>query len=345
MPFSAMLRSISLTICLFFGVVLTTLYSFNEFKRFPSVSNGRCVQVAGVVSPEDIQVNAASGRAFVASADPGGRGGIYALAIDDPLDSTGWKDLTGGLPIDFQPRGLHLFEDNGVKRLFVINGATNAVEIFELLGDGRLRHLETLRDRRLTSPSDIVGTGPRSFYVANHADARRNGFLWKMKFAARSKSGSVLHFNGTAFRVAATSLQFASGLSTVENGRFLVVSETAGARLSVFEVSKSSGHLSFHEHISLNAGPDKLNTAVDGSLLVAAHPRPLMLAFEKHSRKTRTPSLVMKVNLSDIGGADIAKVFAGNGEQLSGVRVADGVAETLIIGALREDKFLICNAE
>lgn len=345
MLFSFLLRSLALVTCVTFAIVLSTLYSFNQFARPLSSISGDCIQVAGVVQPEDIQIDFDKRRAFIASAGDDGRGGIFALSIDDPLDSKGWKDLTNGVPVDFQPKGLHLFEDGDVSRLFVINGATNAVEIFKLLDGGGLRHLETLSDRRLTSPSDIVGTGPRSFYVANHADARRNGFLWKLKFVGRAKSGSVLHFNGTAFRVAATSLQFASGLSIAENGRTLVVSETAGASLSIFDVSKSSGSLLFRERVSLNAGPDKLNTAFDGSLLVAAHPKPLKLAFGGHANKTETPSLVVKMKPSGVKGASTAEVFASNGDAIAGARVADGVGETLVIGALQEDKFLICDAQ
>lgn len=361
MPFSILLRTVALFSFIAFAAVLSTLYSFNEFEDHASEFAGQCVQVAGISRPEDIQVDFKSRRAFVASAGDGERGGIFSLSIDDPLESSGWRDLTNGTPETFEPRGLHLYEGEGVRRLFVVNNAVSGVEIFDLLEDSTLVHLNTVTDRRLLSPSDVVGTGPESFYVVNNADADDGSILWTMKFVARARSGSVLHYNGTSFRVAAESLRFPSGIGMNRTGDMLVISETSGGTLSFFGVESTTGYLTPMTKIPMRAGPDKLNLTPEGKFLVTAHPKPLKLAFKNASEPSNTPSLVVMIDPIIGDGSKIdranqaapfdasaaseggAEVFANGGDSIAGARVADTIDDKLVIGALREDKFLICD--
>ena len=363
MPFSILLRTVALFSFIAFAAVLSTLYTFNEFEDHATEFDGQCVQVAGIPRPEDIQVDFETRRVFVASASETGRGGIFSLSIDDPLESSGWRDLTGGTPEQFTPRGLHLYEGQGVRRLFVVNSAVGGVEIFDLLENGALVHLKTVLDRRLTSPSDVVGTGPESFYVVNNADTDDGSVLWTMKFIARARAGSILHFNGTSFRVAAQSLRFPSGIGINQTGDTLLVSETSGGVISFFGVESKTGHLTPVTKVSVNAGPDKLNLTPSGKFLLTVHPKPLKLAFRNSTKPADTPSLVMMID-PIIGGAkkrvgntgtssfekaklheaNGAEVFANGGDFIAGARVADTIDDKLVIGALREDKFLICDS-
>jgi arylesterase/paraoxonase len=342
MSLSWLVRSASLVLAIGAAATAATLYSFGHFDGVDDRFDGDCASVTGVAGPEDLQP--ARDRIYVASLDRTGRaarGAILAVSPEDPLDSSGWRDRTGGVPADFRPAGLYYFDNGAVRRVFVVNEAGPSIELYDVEENGDLTHVETFRERRLTSPNDIVATGPRSFYVSNDVEAGRTTAIGALQFLTRAPAGKVYYFDGIAFRIAAEGLRFPNGLAIAENDKVLHVAETSGYALKTFTRDSETGALTLARTTPMPAAPDNINIAFDGSLWIGAHPKPLAVGAVHYGAADRAPSSVIRYDSKD-AKKTYAEIFSDSGERISGASVAALDRGRLIIGSLFDDKYLIC---
>ncbi len=318
-----------------------TLRSFNHFGTVTRAFEGVCTPVSGVAGPEDMALDPGKGRVFISSLDrrdPEARGAIHIVDPADPLAAEGWRDMTDGAPADFLPLGLDYYEKGGVGRLFVVNAVNNAVEIFDVAEDGALTHLNTLTERRLTSPNNVTAMSVDTFYVTNDVKAGRDTNIGKFQFLTRAGEGEVFYFNGVAWSVVASGLRFANGVAATEDGGEIYVAETAGKAIRVFARNVDSGALRRIRTVRTPVAPDNLTVDADGVLWAAGMPKPLGLPRHAANTEALAPSAVMRV---DEGGA--AMVYLDDGSELSASSVAARVGDALMIGALYEHKFLLCD--
>ena len=323
-------------------VAANGLRSFNHFAAVERDFDGRCAAVSGIVGPEDIQIDSAARRAFISSLDrrdDAARGAIHVFDIDNPLAQSGWRDRTGGLPEIFRPLGLDYYEDGEVRRLFVVNEAAASVELFDVADNGDLVHLETFTERRLTSPNNVAAVGPRSFYVTNDVKPGRDTLLGRLHFLTRTASGQILFKNGTAWRVAAEGLRFANGVEVSPDGERLYAAETAGGAVRVYDRDMATGALRLLRTIALPAAPDNLTADDAGDVWAGAMPKPLAVPRLAADAEARAPSEVFRLRAT---GA-VQRVYRDDGEELSASTVAARLGDTLLIGALYDRKFLICD--
>ncbi|MEL7487207.1 MAG: SMP-30/gluconolactonase/LRE family protein [Pseudomonadota bacterium] len=336
------------------GAVLWTLYSFNHFSRVENDFSGVCAPVSGVPGPEDIHIDHAAGRAFVSSLDRRAltrgervRGAIYSVNLSDPLDASGWVDRTRGAPEAFQPAGLYYYRDATHRRLFAVNAANKSIEVFDVAADGDLTHLETLAERRLTAPNDIVAVGPRAFYVTNGGETDRDSLMGRFEYWRRAAAGGVLYFNGTAWRSAANGLRFADGVNVNADATRLYVAETAGKAVKEFVRDPDSGALTYLRETPLSFAPNNISVDVDGALWVAGAPKPLAVAAHRRIEDRTAPSAASRLRLAGEGApateTEIEPVFVDRGETISGATIAARFRDTLVIGAPMENKFLLCS--
>lgn len=329
------------------ALVLFTLVSFNYFGRVEHNFDGSCTPVAGVAGPEDLQIDRRRRIAFISSFDRRAtkkdtRGAIYVFPLDDPLSAEGWRDRTDGAPAAFVPVGLSYYEDANVRRLFVVNAAASSVELYDVKANGDLVHLETFTERRLTSPNDVAAVGPRAFYVTNDVENGRDGPLSALLFLARIGSGRILYFDGTAWRVAAEGLRFANGIALSPDGTRLYAAETSGEALRLYDRNPQNGVLRQSGIVRMKAALDNINVDESGALWIAAHPKPLVIPRIARDAQARAPSLVLRFeDAPPLGGAPRA-VYSDDGGELSAATAAARFGDTMLIGALYEDKFLIC---
>ncbi len=331
------------------GVGLFQLHSFNHFERIADFAAGACQPVTGVPGAEDIQIDRGTRRAFVSSfdrrasgEDGPARGAIFSVNLDDPLDNTGWSDRTGGAPEAFEPVGLHLYVGEEGRRLFVVNAAAKSVELFDVSGDGDLRHLETFEERRLTSPNDVVAVGPRAFYVTNDLEPGRDSLLGTAHFFARAASGALFYFNGTAWRVAADGLRFANGVNISPDGRRLYVAETAGAAMRTYDRAPDTGALSLAGSVALDVAPDNINIDEGGALWIAGMPKPLRYLAHRRNADALAPSKVLRM-VDPLGGPEGREaVFVDSGALLSAASAAARLGDTLLIGGPLANRYLRC---
>lgn len=325
-----------------------TLDAFHQFSRIDNAFDGSCTPVNGIAGPEDVQIDPATRRAFISSYDmrqdgeARQRGAVYAFNVSDPLDASSWKDRTLGKPRRFEPHGIYLYQDERTSRLFVVNAATRGIELYDVAEDGDLLYIETITERRLTSPNDIVAVGPRAFYVTNDSEPGRDTLLGRLYFLLRAGSGSVLYFDGDTWRVSADGLRFANGVAVNPAGTKLYVAETAGGTLRIFNRDRETGALTATASVPIDGAPDNLNFDRSGSLWIAAHPKPLSLPGYFTNPEGRSPSLVMRFDDVEGASARPIRIFSDDGKQLSASSAAARFGSTLIIGALLDTKFLIC---
>ncbi len=324
------------------GFGWNALNSFNHFATVERRFDGRCAPVTGIVGPEDIKIDARARRAFISSTDrrdPSARGAIYVFDLANPLAQSAWRDRTMGAPAEFRPLGVDYYEAEGVRRLFVVNEANASVELFDVGADGDLTHLETFSERRLTSPNNVAAVGPRSFYVTNDTTPHRDTVLARAHFLARTGAGHILYQDGVAWRMAAGGLRFANGVDVSPDGERLYAAETSGMAVRVYDRDIDTGALALMREIPLAAAPDNLNADETGDVWVGALPRPLDLPRIGADREARTASEVIRLRASGF----IESVYRDPGEELSASTVGARLGDMLLIGALYDRKFLICD--
>lgn len=339
MRLAAFLIVLAIIVC---GFALGSLNSFNHFASVERSFSGRCTPVAGIAGPEDLQVDGSRGRLFISSLDrreKESRGAIHVFDLSDPLNEAGWRDVTDGRPAAFRPLGIDYFEDGEVRRLFAVNEANASVEVFDVAEDGALIHLETFSERRLTSPNNVVAVGPRSFYVTNDVRPGRNTRLGDIHFLTRQSSGEVFYVENDSWRLAADGLRFANGIEVSADGAQIFVAETAGRRVRIFDRDASTGVLSEAGAVGLPAAPDNLTMDAAGDLWVAALPKPLSLPRHKTHPDSMAPSEVIRI---DTDGR-VETVYRDDGTELSASTAAARIGNSLVIGALYDKKFLICD--
>ena len=317
------------------------LNGFNHFARVAHDFDGSCAPVSGIAGPEDMAVDHASGRVFISSLDrrdPEARGAVHLFDPADPLAAGGWRDITGGEPAAFRPLGIDYYENDGVRRLFIVNEFNNAVEIFDVGDDGVLTHRKTMTEKRLTSPNNVVAVGPTQFYVTNDVKSGRETVAGKIDFLTRAAKGDVLYFDGVAWRIAASGLRFANGIALAKDGRELHVAETAGRAVKTYARAPESGRLTLLHSVSTPAAPDNLTIDADGALWVAGLPKPLALSLHAGDAKRLAPSSVMRLT-----GGGAATIYLDDGKELSASSSAVRIGDALMIGAIFEQKFLLCD--
>ncbi|MEZ5896016.1 MAG: hypothetical protein R3C40_01355 [Parvularculaceae bacterium] len=344
MRISVLLRGAGLVVTLAAAVVVSTLYSFNHFRAYESRFDGRCEPVAGVDGAEDLQFAPSLGKVFLSSLDPrkstSTRGEILAISVSDPLAADNWRDRTAGQPAKFRPLGVSYFEDGDVRRLFVVNDAGKSVEIFDVVESGDLEHVETISERRLTSPNAIVAVGPRSFYVSNDVASGRDSLLGRLQFVVRIASGEIFYFEGGTMRSAATGLRFANGVAVSADGKQFFVAETAGQTLAIFDRDPLTGVLRFSKSLAVDMAIDNINLAEDGALWIAGTPKPLSIPGFRHDPSARLPSIIYRYE----PGADaLNTVMIDDGAAISAATAAAPAGDKLFVGALLENKYLICD--
>ena len=328
---------------------------FDALEPGPAMS---CEAVVGVAGPEDMEANASGNLVYVSSFDRqlqsknrhldgrDVRGVIMGFDMTDPLLSSNWHDRTGGLPLQFEPLGISLYEKGDYHRLFVVNGHDNSVLLYDIAENGDLLLKERFTEPRLTSPNDIIAIGPREFYVSNDLAVGRNSLLGQVQFLLGWGGGEIYYFDGNSWGRAANGLKFANGLAITNEGKRLIVAETAGKAISLYDRNPDNGILTFVRRVPLETFPDNFSWHADGSLIIGAHPKPFTLsAHIARPLSQKAPSQIMALRFDDSGEivGDPVLLYQNDGSELSAATVAVRTNNHTIIGALMDNKFLLCD--
>jgi arylesterase/paraoxonase len=211
--------------------------------------------------------------------------------------------------------------------------------IFDRRADG-LTYREAVTYPELSSPNDLVATGPRQFYASNDR-GYREGLMATLEQYLQLPFSSVSYYDGISGSLAAKGLVLANGVNTNADGTRLYVAECLGRSIRIYDRDVVTTVLTDrNEVIPLGSCPDNIEVAEDGSLWVGAHPKVFDLLAHGKDKTKLSPSQVFRV---DPATHEVKEVFLDTGAALSGVSVASVAGDRMVLGAIFEDKILVCD--
>jgi len=97
--------------------------------------------------------------------------------------------------------------------------------------------------------------------------------------------------------------------------------------------------------IEAGTGVDNIEIDQKGDLWVGPHPK--LLTFVKYSKDpgALSPSQVIKVEKRASGPYEIKEIYLNNGQLMSGSSVAAVFEDTLLIGSVFDERFLLCDLQ
>lgn len=306
----------------------------------------QCRSVEVFPGTEDVTIDEETGIAFISADDRRAtiagapvQGGVYALRLDgsDRVSKVS-PDSFG----EFHPHGLSLWRgEDGRKRLFVINHTIadgHKVEIFDVGFAGALMHVDTIAFPAMSSPNDLVGVGPRSFYVTNDR-GYRDGVMATLEAYLALPFSNLAYYDGQTGKIAVKGLTYANGVNVSPDGKTLYVSEFLRRRIDVYARDPETGALSLLRRYPVNTGPDNIEVASDGALWVGGHSK--VFDFLKHARDASAvaPSHVIRVNPATGETEDVLIDVSG---VLNASSAAAATADTLVVGAVFDGHVLVC---
>lgn len=342
-------RTVAVLLAVLVLTALRTLYLSGTFTSLSPINTGKEQQIKGMIGAEDIAIDPASGLALVSSDDRRKtragmpvRGAIYQLDFQAKLARI--RNLSeASAPADFHPHGISLFTDPGdsSKWLFVVNHtqAGPRVERFQYQGDTALVHVESIQHEAIKSPNDLVADSRYSFYFTNDHDEEGGVSTWKDFLVIGT--GQVGYFDGKKAEILAKGIRYANGINLSPDGKRLYVAACTDRSVLVFQRSP------FRQIQKIKCGTavDNLEWDEDGNLWAGAHPK--MLAFLGHAQDPgkRSPSQVLRIDLSDPQVPRVETRYLNLGDPLSGSSVAAFYKGTLLIGGVFDDGVLLLEGQ
>lgn len=321
------------------------------FRTLAETRPGPCTSITGVIGPEDIAIDPATGLAFVTHADRDavahGRPPMGDILVMDLTAARPALTPLNALPAtDFFPHGLDLYVgEDGEKLLFVVNhgrtGDDHSIEIFQIGEAGRLSHRETIRDPAVYSPNDVVAVGPRAFYATNDLGAR-SAFWRRLEPYLLAPWANVAYFDGRQGRLVLDGQQYPNGIVANADRDTLFVAEVLARKVTAYTRDPATGDLTRAWAADVAMGVDNLIVDRDGAIWAAGHPRPL--EFTRYVQDLERPSSSEVVRIDYLGrpAPRTTTVYLDRGQEYSAVSVAAPFGGRLYMGAVYERRMLVC---
>jgi arylesterase/paraoxonase len=323
-----------------------------------------CRPVTGAIGGEDIEIDHATGYAFVSAhdrrkawaGDKSVRGmvGVFSVSEGDDTVTDLSDPAQSGAPQAFAPHGLSLFvAPDGQRTLAVVNHASGeTVEIFDVIQeqgtDGparpRLKHRRTVSDRAFRNLNDVALVSADTFYATNdHHFAP--GWKQTLENYLMLNETTAVYFDGTSARVVADGLTYANGIAASPDGKRIYIAETTDNVLRTYDRDAASGDLKLVSakwgKTGLGFGVDNITVDQDGSLFIAGHPK--LFAFVEYAKDETKPSPSEAVRLrAGRDGWDVKEVYLSDGRQISALSVAARQDAALVLGPIFGKEILVC---
>jgi len=331
--------------------VLYRISHLGAFLKIENLNNANCSVLVNQPGPEDLEIDHKSDILYFISYDRWApaqgrhvRGEIYRLDLKAPQIPP--KPLLRDQLEDFHPHGISLYQDDkGNDLLFVINHRKDnrqTIEVFKISIGDRLQHLETIENKLIRWPNDLVVTGPRQFYLTD-INRSYGGLGLKIDALFQSGKGRIFYYDGSDFHIVAEDLCFPNGINLSKKGELVYVSETLAGNINVFKRDPASGYLSHLYSHFIRVGLDNITVSKNGELLVAVQPNLIALARHFKDPEVVSPSQVLKIRINK-EKCDFEEIYSNSGNQLSGASVAALYKNDLIIGSASEAKILCCKS-
>ena len=337
------------TIVFLFADILIAAGAFKKIKPHGAIKSQKLqLPVAG---PEDLTLDSISGNLYISADDRRSnqqqtdkiKGAILLINLNDTLQKL--KNITPAAPSDFHPHGIALWKaDSGRTILLAVNHRSkeklHTIERFEVINDS-LIHLESISDMTLmSSPNDLVATGPRTFYVTNDHYYADEGINRTLEDYLQRAISYVNYYDGKTFRKVATNIAYANGIQGNADRSEIYVASTTGRKILVFKSDKQTGLLELQNEIFTATGVDNIETDGDGNLWIGCHPQLLKFVAHATSAKNYSPSQVIRIKLKPDGSYQQEEIFLNDGQEYSGSTTGIIFKGNLYIGSVFESTLL-----
>ena len=333
-------------------VVVRTMSSAGQFTTIKAIGTQNCTAIAGIVGPEDIEIDRTTGVAYISSTDrlaiatgrgAGVRGEIFALNLNDPEASP--KPLSAGSPREFRPHGLSLFRDGaGTSNLFAVNHRADGQQTIERwsVEPDVLKYLPPeIESPLIGSPNDIVAVGPDQFYVTN--DGGGSGVTRAADFILQRGRGNVVYYDGKAARVVADGFGYANGIAVSEDGRTVYVADMFKRTLEIFDRDKASGALKRTGSVFFGTGLDNIDIDPDDAVWIASHPKLIDLARYMSGSLDVSPSQIIRAVPTKNGERDARTVMLDLGTTVPAASVAARYGDRFLVGSVAGPNVVACD--
>lgn len=297
-------------------------------------------------SAEDVIVDRGAMVAYYSGLDRRARAHIGMVRRID-LNASPWT-ITAAIkqpPADFHPHGMSLFAGpDGGQTLMVISHVTpekNTVEFFDRDADGMFVHAHTATGPELFAPNDLAAVGPRQFYLVNDKGARTpvQSFFEQIFGAGYS---TLVHYDGSKLSEVVHDLASPGGVNVTADGRQILIAETQGKRIRVMRRDPATEALTEDARIALNALPDNIDIALDGSAWVVSHVSAAALVGHFINPANPAPTVTHRLTRDANGKWTPVQVYATDGHNLSAASVAASHSGGVLLGSITEYKILNC---
>lgn len=236
------------------------LVSRGVFASVEPKQFGQCRIVAKVPDISDIAVD--SGKVIVASRSAG----LFGF-------SDGQATHLTGAPKDFHPLAISLVRTK-LQAIFVQQGGRFSIAVFDLTPNG-LTEIGRLSTDVLNDPADLASLDGERFYLINRHKSRTALGRWLDDTFLLARA-EVLYFDGMKFVTVAKGLNSPAGMALSQDATRLFVSQDFPRALVNFVRNEFTGATETSTVLPIASGLGRISVAADGSLIVAARPKPGM---------------------------------------------------------------------
>lgn len=313
-----------------------------------------CRAIPAVPGPEDIVIDHGRNIAYVSAYDrrtvmsgaqgaDAVRGGLYAIDLSAPEEEWALYPVTPSEPQDFRPHGIDLYVGaDGTRKLFVVNHPAEGgdrVEIFDITVDGTLSHEASVQSSLFVSLNDVVASGPGSFYATND-HTTKSQFMQMLSDGLLLRNSNVVYFDGNQAKVASDTILFPNGINMSPDGDKVYVASSLGMSMYIYGRDAATGELTGLDNVRLGTGVDNIDVQPDGTLLIGAHPNVLNFMSHASDPEELSPSQVVRIDPSQ---KKAGTIYLNLGEEISGISVAAGYGDKMLLGQVFEPEVLVCS--
>jgi len=253
----------------------------------------------------------------------------------------------------FHPHGISLYKlDSLGYILYVINHVEEVengnvvkrhyIEKFQLHGYD-LKHLETIKHPKISSPNDIVAIDENQFYFTNdHGFTSKWGILVE-DYLGLAK-GNVVYFDGQNYDEKASKIAYANGINYDTERKLLFVASPRRFLIKVFQVGDNMD-LTFIENIDCGTGVDNIEFDQNKKLWIGCHPDLITFGEYAKGKVDYSPSEIITIDYRKKGDFDIKTIFMDNGKRISACTVAIPYKEFIYVGNVMANQFVVLSTK
>ena len=338
-----------LLLALIAALTVRVLLHTNYFMEVESIAGNQCEVVTNIKGPEDLDIDPETGLVYVSAFDirpmmAGEKPADGAIYVFDPQSPEGNFQLAlEAAPEDFHPHGISFFSggDRG-KQLYVVNHSQQgeAVEIFDVLENGRLLHNETIFGDGLVALNDLTVVAPRQFYFTNDDNTANNSVKFLHSILG-GRQGNISFYDGSEIRVVNDGMAMANGIKISADGSELYAVDMQKMELYLFNRHVNNS-LTLSDTMKFDIPLDNLSLDSDGNIWVAGQGPFFDLIQNLRDASHPSPSQVAKVIAKDGRLVSYEKVYADSGEQFPSATVALPHGGYYYLGSVGSEGILRC---